>query len=52
MELRNKPVQDKKALLQLITEHSDVIRNFGVSEIGIFGSIVRNEMNENSDVDF
>ena len=52
MPLQNKPVQDKKALLQLITEHGDVIRNFGVKEIGIFGSFVRNEMNEDSDVDF
>jgi uncharacterized protein len=52
MELHNKPVQDKEALLQLIAEHNDVIRSFGVSEIGIFGSFVRNEMNENSDVDF
>ena len=46
MESPNKPVQDKKALLQLIAEHNDAIRNFGVSEIGIFGSFVRNEMDE------
>ena len=52
METQNKPVPDKKALLQLITEHSDAIRNFGVKEIGIVGSFVRNEMNEDSDVDF
>ena len=52
MESSNKPVQDKKALLQLIAEHNDAIRSFGVREIGIFGSFVRNEMNESSDVDF
>jgi predicted nucleotidyltransferase len=52
MESHNKPVQDKKALLLLIAAHKDSIRSFGVSEIGFFGSFVRNEMNENSDVDF
>lgn len=52
MELHNTPVKNKKALLQLIAEHSDAIRRFGVSEIGIFGSFARNEMVENSDVDF
>jgi predicted nucleotidyltransferase len=52
MESHNKPVQYKKALLQLIAEHNDTIRSYGVSKIGIFGSFVRNEMNENSDVDF
>jgi predicted nucleotidyltransferase len=52
METQKPPVQDKNALLQLITEHSEVIRSFGVKEMGIFGSFVRNEMDENSDVDF
>ena len=52
MELQRKPVQDKEALLKLINEHSEAIKNFGVYKLGIFGSFVRNEMNEESDVDF
>jgi uncharacterized protein len=52
MEVQNKPVRNKQALLQLITEHREMIKNFGVRQLGIFGSFVRNEMNENSDVDF
>jgi len=52
MELKKKPVQDKKELLQLITAQRNTIKSFGVSKIGIFGSFVRNEMNANSDVDF
>lgn len=44
-------VQDKENLLSLIASNSGQIRNYGVKALGIFGSFVRNEQTEQSDVD-
>ncbi len=35
----------------MILNNQDKIRDFGVSKIGLFGSFVRNEQNEGSDID-
>ena len=44
-----KSVQEVKAILK---EHrAEVVRKYRVSEIGIFGSFVRSEQREKSDVD-
>lgn len=48
----NKPVNNKEQLIILIKEHQTEIKKFGVTKLGIFGSFVRNEPTENSDVDF
>ncbi|QTA38234.1 nucleotidyltransferase family protein [Thermosipho ferrireducens] len=42
----------KEMVIKLIKENMDEIRKFGVKRIGIFGSVVRNEANEKSDIDF
>jgi uncharacterized protein len=44
-------VNDKMKLMGLIAENSDVIRQYGVKAIGLFGSFVRNEQNDQSDID-
>lgn len=41
----------KKQIVQLIHEHGDAIRGFGVSKLGLFGSFVRDESHAESDVD-
>ncbi|MBE9511082.1 MAG: nucleotidyltransferase family protein [Bacteroidetes bacterium] len=35
----------------MILNNKNIIRDFGVSKIGLFGSFVRNEQNEESDID-
>lgn len=42
-------VQD---VVKIIRENESEIRKFGVKEIYLFGSVVRGEAKENSDVDF
>lgn len=44
-------VTDKATLLQLLLEYRSEIRKFGVKQLGVFGSFVRNTPNEKSDVD-
>jgi predicted nucleotidyltransferase len=41
----------KKEIFQTIIDHKDEIKSFGVTEIGLFGSYVRNEQTEASDID-
>ena len=45
-------VNNKELLLQRITSHGPEIRSFGVKELGLFGSFVRNTaIHADSDVD-
>lgn len=44
-------IQDKEQILRLIRNIEDTIRNYGVSRIGLFGSYVRGDQEENSDID-
>ena len=46
------PVQNKKELIERILASQQRIRSYGVQRLGIFGSFVRDEAKENSDVDF
>lgn len=46
------PVQNKKELIQRITSNQQTILSYGVIQLGIFGSFVRDEANEQSDIDF
>ena len=48
----NAPVKTKKELIERILINQDKIRNFGVRKLGIFGSFVRDEAREDSDIDF
>lgn len=45
-------VENKQQLFDVLEANLDVIKSYGVSQFGVFGSFVRNEMNEASDVDF
>lgn len=42
---------NKQDILQTIIDNKDAIKKFGVHEIGLFGSYVRNEQTKESDID-
>jgi predicted nucleotidyltransferase len=44
-------IRDKDQILNMITNNQEIIKGFGVSKIGLFGSYVRNEQNKKSDID-
>ncbi len=44
-------IHNKEQILTTILNNQKDIRGFGVSKIGLFGSFVRNEQNEKSDID-
>lgn len=46
------PVKNKEELIQRILDNRQTIRQYGVKQLGFFGSFVRNEAKEDSDVDF
>jgi predicted nucleotidyltransferase len=45
-------VKNKAELINRIMTNSYRLRQFGVLEIGVFGSFVKDQANEKSDVDF
>ena len=44
-------MESRSDILRLIEVNREKIRGFGVKKLGIFGSVARDEQNENSDVD-
>ncbi len=48
----NIPVKTKQELIEKIQSGQQQIRDYGVKQIGIFGSFVRNQASESSDIDF
>lgn len=44
-------VQTKESVLSLIQEHQGQIKNLGVKRLGLFGSFVRGQHENDSDVD-
>ena len=48
----NSPVNTKRELIQKILDDRLQISSYGVKSLGIFGSFVRNEAKESSDIDF
>jgi|SRR5581483_1452617 predicted nucleotidyltransferase len=44
-------VETKETVSRLIEENKDKVRKFGVERLGLFGSFVRGDQNENSDID-
>ena len=46
-----KKIKDKDQILKMILNNQKNIRAFGVSRIGLFGSFVHDEQNEESDID-
>lgn len=43
---------NKEKIYQLLILNSDKFKEYGVNKIGLFGSYVRNEFKQDSDVDF
>jgi uncharacterized protein len=41
----------KKEIFKTIQDNKETIKNFGVTEIGLFGSYSRNEQTDKSDID-
>ena len=41
----------KQDIFQTIIDNKETIKSFGITEIGLFGSYVRGEQTENSDID-
>lgn len=41
----------KQDIFKTIQDNKETIKSFGVTEIGLFGSYVRDEQTENSDID-
>lgn len=46
------PVKTKQELIERILSHQEKIREHGVRKIGVFGSFVKDQVKETSDVDF
>ena len=44
-------MQTKQQIFEQLQSHKAEIRAFGAARIGLFGSYVRNQQNENSDID-
>jgi predicted nucleotidyltransferase len=42
----------RESVLEQLELHADELRGFGVTRIGLFGSVARGEANEKSDLDF
>ncbi|MBP6039585.1 MAG: nucleotidyltransferase family protein [Flavobacterium sp.] len=42
----------KQEIFKTIQDNKELIKSFGVTEIGLFGSYVRDEQTETSDIDF
>jgi uncharacterized protein len=49
---QSQPVNTKRDLLLRIQAHESELKLFGVRKIGLFGSFVRDEAGNHSDVDF
>lgn len=45
------PIQTKEGVLSRIQEHRRQIRNLGVKRLGLFGSFVRQQQGDDSDID-
>lgn len=43
---------DKEKIFLLLNKNGKQLREFGVKKIGLFGSFVREEQNDQSDIDF
>ncbi|MDZ4245197.1 MAG: nucleotidyltransferase family protein [Candidatus Gracilibacteria bacterium] len=47
-----KAVKDKKAIKKFILDNKNVIEGYGAKKLGLFGSFVRGEQTDSSDIDF
>ena len=42
----------KKGIKKVLIKNKDILRRYGVKKIGLFGSYVKGEQKEDSDIDF
>lgn len=49
--MKTEMVNDKRKLFSLLSLNKQIILDFGVKNLGLFGSFVRNEQDRKSDVD-
>jgi predicted nucleotidyltransferase len=49
--MKIKKLTDKE-IVKILKEHSDILKNYKVKRIGLFGSFARGEQREDSDIDF
>ena len=45
-------VQNKQQAIERIQSHQSALKQFGAARLGLFGSFVRGEQTEQSDIDF
>jgi predicted nucleotidyltransferase len=48
----NSKVKNKEELIDLIKANNELLTSYGVTRLGIFGSFVKGNVHEESDVDF
>lgn len=44
-------IQTKEELFNVLLQHKDTIKSYGVNKIGLFGSFIKGSQNAESDVD-
>lgn len=44
-------IDNKESVMELLAQHEEMLKQFGVQKIGIFGSFVRNNQSGQSDID-
>jgi predicted nucleotidyltransferase len=49
--MKTKKLTDKE-IIKILRKHTNILRKYGVKKIGLFGSYVRGEQKESSDIDF
>lgn len=49
--MKVKELTDKE-IMRILKEHKDILREYEVERIGLFGSYIRGEQGANSDIDF
>ena len=47
-----KELRNKEQIIRLIQSNNQQIKSFGVKRIGLFGSYVKNQQTDKSDIDF
>ena len=49
--MKNKKI-NLDEIIKILKENKNILKKYGVNKIGLFGSFVRNEQKDDSDIDF
>lgn len=52
MKAKNKKTLTYNEIMRILKDHSDILKKYRVRKIGLFGSYVRGEQKNRSDIDF